>query len=89
MHRLRELPDTWCYKNVAVSVSGIPDIIGCHRGRFFAWELKIGSNKPTKLQAHILDEIENAGGLALVVYPETLEEAFNDLRGLYTPLPCG
>lgn len=47
--------------------SGIPDIIGCINGRFFAIECKAGDNKPTALQQHHLNMIQNMGGHALVV----------------------
>jgi Holliday junction resolvase len=47
--------------------SGVPDIVGCYKGRFFAIECKAGTNKPTPLQQKNLDEIAKAGGLAWVV----------------------
>lgn len=47
--------------------SGIPDIVGCINGRFFAIECKAGSNKPTALQQHHLNMIENMKGHALLV----------------------
>ena len=47
--------------------SGVPDIVGCYRGRFFAIECKAGANKPTALQQKNIDEITKAGGLAWVV----------------------
>jgi Holliday junction resolvase len=47
--------------------SGVPDIVGCYRGRFFAFECKAGANKPTALQQKNLDEITATGGFALVV----------------------
>lgn len=47
--------------------AGIPDIIVCYRGRFIAFECKIGSNKPTVLQAITIRRIIKAGGYALVV----------------------
>ncbi len=85
---LNELPDTWCFKNVSVSVAGIPDIIGCHRGYFFAWELKKNSkSKPTKLQAHVLEKIREAHGFSEVVHPDNLDEMLAKLRTRYTALP--
>lgn len=47
--------------------SGVPDIVGCYRGFFFAIECKAGTNKPTALQIKQLDNIVEAGGKALVV----------------------
>jgi len=47
--------------------SGVPDIIGCHEGKFFGIECKAGKNKPTPLQYKNLTDIASAGGIALVV----------------------
>ena len=52
--------------------SGVPDIVGCHRGMFFGIEVKAGKNKPTVLQMKNLREIEAQGGLALVVNEDTV-----------------
>lgn len=47
--------------------AGIPDIIICYRGRFIAFECKVGSNQPTVLQAVTIRKIIKAGGYALVI----------------------
>jgi len=47
--------------------SGVPDIIGCYGSLFFGIECKAGNNKPTVLQQKNLNEIENNGGVALVI----------------------
>lgn len=47
--------------------SGVPDIVGCYRGRFFGIECKAKGNKPTELQKLNLNKIENTGGVALVI----------------------
>lgn len=47
---------------------GIPDLLGCYDGKFFAIELKIKNNKPTELQKVRLQEIETAGGVQGVAY---------------------
>ena len=52
--------------------SGIPDIIGCHRGAFIAIECKAGKNKPTALQCAEMVKIDRAGGLSIWVNEETL-----------------
>ena len=51
---------------------GVPDIIACYKGKFFGIECKAGKNKPTKLQQHELNKIENAGGCA-IVFTDTTE----------------
>lgn len=47
--------------------SGVPDIVGCYHGRFFGIECKAGKNKPTTLQYRNLEQIQAAGGIALVI----------------------
>lgn len=47
--------------------AGIPDMIVCYRGRFIAFECKVGSNQPTVLQAVTIRKIIEAGGYALVI----------------------
>jgi len=46
--------------------SGVPDIIGCYKGIFFAIECKAGKNKPTPLQERNIAQIEKAGGMVIV-----------------------
>ena len=60
--------------------SGVPDVIACHDGRFIGIECKAGSNKPTPLQQKNLDDIQAAGGVALVINEDNInavEELFN------------
>ena len=47
--------------------SGVPDIVGCFKGKFFAIECKAGTNKPTALQQKNIDSIAAQGGAVLVV----------------------
>lgn len=47
--------------------NGTSDILACAAGRFFAIEVKAGSNKPTALQVRALMAVEAAGGVALVI----------------------
>ena len=47
--------------------AGIPDIIVCYRGKFIAFEAKVGKNKPTVLQEVTIRKILKAGGYATVV----------------------
>jgi len=59
--------------------SGVPDIVGVYQGRFFGIECKAGNNKPTPLQQKNLREIEEAGGLAIVVNEDNMLEIENYL----------
>jgi Holliday junction resolvase len=59
--------------------SGVPDIVGCYRGTFFGIECKAGNNKPTALQEKNLADIAHAGGIALVVNEENVNDVLNTL----------
>lgn len=54
--------------------SGIPDIVGCVNGRFFAVECKAGDNKTTALQEHNINSIRLNGGKAIVVNETNIHE---------------
>ena len=47
--------------------SGVPDIIACVNGHFFAIECKAGTNKPTALQISEIEAIRRNNGVAVVV----------------------
>jgi hypothetical protein len=53
---------------------GVPDIICCYKGHFVAIECKAGKNKPTALQERELKIIRDAGGYALVVNEENIDD---------------
>ena len=44
--------------------SGVPDFVGCYRGRFFSIEVKREGKGPTKLQFMRMQEIKDAHGFA-------------------------
>lgn len=56
--------------------SGVPDIVGCYKGKFFGFECKSGKNKPTALQHKNLTDIGVAGGISCVIN----EENMNNVR---------
>lgn len=62
--------------------SGVPDIVGCFRGMFFAIECKAGNNKPTPLQQKNIDAITKQGGLVWVVNEENLNEVTKVLKAI-------
>lgn len=47
--------------------SGAPDFLVCHAGRFVGIECKAGKNTTTALQEKNLQQIREAGGVALVI----------------------
>jgi Holliday junction resolvase len=54
--------------------AGIPDIIGCLHGRYIAIECKAGKNKPTALQIRELNLTAKAGGVALIIREDNINE---------------
>ena len=63
--------------------SGIPDIVGCLNGIFFAIECKANGGRPTALQLREIDRINVAGGFAIVVDEDnvSLLESLSKLLG--------
>ena len=52
--------------------SGVPDIVGCLNGKFFAIECKAKGGKVTRLQQSHIDEIKLRGGFAIVVNEDNM-----------------
>ena len=59
--------------------SGVPDIIGCYHGYFFGIECKAGKGKPTALQEKNISNIYAAGGTAIVVNENNIDDVRNML----------
>lgn len=62
--------------------SGVPDIVGCYRGVFFAIECKAGTNKPTALQEAEMNKIREANGQVLVVNEDNISDVTILLRDI-------
>jgi len=60
--------------------SGVPDIVGCYKGKFFAIECKAGKGKTTALQDKNIAQIIAQGGLAIVVHEDNMEDVNELLR---------
>ena len=60
--------------------SGVPDIVGCYYGRFFAFECKAGSNKPTPLQQKNIDQIKDMKGIVAVINETNQDQVRNLLE---------
>lgn len=54
-------------------MSGLPDLIVCYQGRFFALEVKMPGNRPSPIQLLRIKQIKQAEGSAEVVF--TVDEA--------------
>jgi Holliday junction resolvase len=52
--------------------SGVPDIVGCHKGIFFGIECKAGDNQPTALQLRELDKIQMHEGYIAIISEKNL-----------------
>ena len=77
--RLREIPGTYWFKSNDRTTAGIPDIIGCVAGVFFALELKTKS-KVSPIQAYHLRKIDDAAGQAFVVTPKNVAQVLEFIR---------
>jgi hypothetical protein len=44
--------------------AGVSDLIFLHDSKFFALELKVGTNRPTETQLEFIDRVNAAGGFA-------------------------
>lgn len=69
MRVLKMVPRCFAWKEHGgmYGTAGIPDIICCLEGAFFAFEVKTPSGTVTKLQDSTIQKIKNAGGRAFVV----------------------
>jgi hypothetical protein len=73
--RFERTPGIWFMKvhGSPFQMAGVPDLIGCYRGRFFGLEAKVGSNVPTLLQQRTMAALEAAG--AIVAEVRSVEDA--------------
>ena len=78
---LKAVPDCFAWKTHGgmYGTAGIPDIIACVRGRFFAFEVKTDTGKATPLQKATLQKILASGGTAAVV------RSVDEVRALLSP----
>lgn len=63
----RDFPETWHYKSSDRWISGIPDIIGCMDGLFFAMELKTEKGKVAPIQKYVMKKMEASGAKVRVI----------------------
>ena len=62
--------------------NGVPDIVGCYKGRFFSIEVKREGAKPTPIQTRRMKEITDAGGWAVAGTAEVVIDAFKRAFGV-------
>lgn len=82
----REIKNGWFFKVQQRSLRGIPDVIGCVKGKFVAMELKVPRTKTQvkadPLQEWVLSKIILANGIAMVVTPMNWQEVLTRLKAL-------
>lgn len=65
--KLKEFGHFW--KASDKFLAGVPDIVGCYKGRFAAIEMKIDYNSPSPIQIHTMLSIaKNGGSVSVVTY---------------------
>ena len=74
-HKIRDfLKSNGCYVvkyfGCAYTKSGVPDLLTCVNGRFIAIEVKSDTGRPSELQLVNIKQIQDAGGIAIVLYPK-------------------
>lgn len=69
MKYLKTVPCCFAWKEHGgmYGTAGIPDIIACVDGRFYGFEVKTETGKPTGLQEATIRKILKAGGVAVIV----------------------
>lgn len=69
MKYLKTVPHCFAWKEHGgmYGTAGIPDIIACVDGRFYGFEVKTETGKPTGLQQATIRKILRAGGVAVIV----------------------
>lgn len=79
---LKEVGGYWVKIHVSSFTSkGVPDIVGCYKGKFIAFELKRpdGKGRLSKLQEYNIELINLAGGYATSINSlEEMKELFED-----------
>lgn len=81
LERLRARGGFWIkIHGSPLQIAGIPDIIGCYRGRFVGMEAKrTAEGRPTKIQAYQLERIRAAGGVTALIHSAEMAEAVLDM----------
>ena len=74
---LKRLKNTKDFSVQQQAIRGTPDKLLCVSGLFVGLELKAKGGVVTLLQAKTLEDIEKAGGIALVADPDNWDEVSN------------
>ena len=63
---------------------GTPDILACVNGHFVAVEVKAENGKPSELQLYHIEQINQAGGYGVILYPKDFENFKKNINCLLT-----
>ena len=61
---------------------GLPDMQIVVKGRCIEVELKARNGKPSEIQKHIIGEINESGGVGIIIYPDEFEILKEMIRGI-------
>ena len=73
----------------AYTKSGIPDILACCNGKFLGIEVKAKNGKSSELQLYNLKMIDEAGGFAILLYPDDFETFKTMIELIQSGCTCG
>lgn len=76
---LEHIPELWFTKIQQLVKRGDPDFLMCYKGKLIAWELKTDTGKLSALQEYTLNKIKEAGGIAMVVTPASLNKCLQEV----------
>jgi hypothetical protein len=81
LKKLKEVPNIWVLKTHEIARRGVPDLIICFEGGFYAFELKKDSKEsPDPLQTYELNTIsQKAKGVTGTLHPENYKKVLTKL----------
>ena len=81
---LKTLPNTWVVNiwGGGFMRAGIPDLLVCINGKFVAIELKRTGGIVSELQKRNIRLINEANGLAMVLYPDKFDDFKREMSNL-------
>jgi len=75
--RALDKAEIYYIKTIACSKAGVPDVVICYGGIFFAVEIKALNGRLSKLQQYNFDRIENNGGKIAIISEKNINFAID------------
>ena len=69
-------------KTITCSRAGVPDILACIRGAFYAFELKSSAGIESDLQKYNGEKIQLSGGVYILLTPDNYQPVIQQLIAL-------